>query len=104
MSVYIIADITIKDRDAYTEYQRLVPSIIEKFGGRYLVSGGEVISEVGEWGLSRIVMLKFPSAADAQAFSTSDEYAPVAEIRHKAADTRSFMVEGIEIGNDGPAY
>jgi uncharacterized protein (DUF1330 family) len=102
MSVYVVADIEIKDRDAYTEYQKLVPSIIEKYGGRYLVRGGTIIPGEGEWDLTRIIILEFPTAADAHAMLTSDEYAPVGAIRHKAAESRSFMVEGIDISNDGP--
>ena len=103
MSVYIIADIDIKDQAAYTEYQKLVPPIIEKFGGRYLVRGGAITDAESKWGLTRIVMLEFPSAEQAKAFSESPEYAPVAAIRHKAAVSRSFMVEGVDVSQDGPA-
>jgi len=49
------------------------------------------------------VMLEFPSAEQAKAFSASPEYAPVAAIRHKAAVSRSFMVEGVDVNQDGPA-
>lgn len=102
MTIYVIADIEIKDQDAYAEYQKLVPGIIEKFGGRYLVRGGKITPGEGEWGLTRIVMLEFPSAEKAREFSTSDEYAPIAAIRHKAATSRSFIVEGIDSSTDAP--
>ena len=36
MSVYIIADIDIKDQASYTEYQKLVPAIIENFDYKLL--------------------------------------------------------------------
>ena len=44
MSVYIIADIKVKDQSAYSELQKLVPPILKKYGGRYMVHGGEIIS------------------------------------------------------------
>ncbi len=95
MSVYIIADIVVKDQSAYSELQKLVPPIMEKYGGRYLVHGGEIISGEEEWGLSRIHIIEFPSATKAREFFSSDDYAPIAAIRYKAAETRSFWVQGV---------
>ncbi len=95
MSVYIVVDIDVKDQEAYEEYRKLAPAVIEKYGGRYLVRGGEITPGEGDWGLHRVVILEFPSSDRAKEFFTSDEYAPVAEIRHKAATSRSFMVEGV---------
>jgi uncharacterized protein (DUF1330 family) len=95
MSVYIIADIVVKDQSAYSELQNLVSPILKKYGGRYLVHGGEIISSEEEWGLSRIHIIEFPSAAKAREYFTSDDYAPITAIRYKAAETRSFMVEGV---------
>ena len=95
MSVYLVVDIDVKDQDAYEEYRRLAPPIIEKYGGRYLVRGGAATALEGEWDLHRIVVLEFPSAERATAMLTSDEYAPVGEIRHRAADSKIFMVEGV---------
>jgi uncharacterized protein (DUF1330 family) len=94
MTVYVIADIEVNDRDAYAEYQKKVPAIIEKYGGRYLVRGGDVTVIEGEWQPSRIVVLEFPSQAELQRFAKSPEYAPVAAIRHRATKSNSFVVEG----------
>jgi uncharacterized protein (DUF1330 family) len=102
LSVYVIADIDIKDHAAYTEYQKLVPAIVEKYNGRYLVRGGTIFPGEGDWSPTRIVMLEFPTAEDAQAMMTSDEYKPIGAIRHKAATSRSFMVESIDVSHDGP--
>ncbi|MCH7739123.1 MAG: DUF1330 domain-containing protein [Chloroflexi bacterium] len=95
MSVYVVVDIEVKDQEAYEEYRRLVPPLIEKYGGRYLVRGGEITSMEGDWDLHRVVILEFSSADRAMELFTSDEYAPVAEIRHRAADSKTFMVEGV---------
>ncbi len=45
MSVYSISSINVKDWDAYAEYMKLVPAVIKKYGGKYLVRGGEIISD-----------------------------------------------------------
>ena len=95
MSVYIVVDIDVKDQEAYEEYRELVPPLIEKYGGRYLVRGGEITAGEGDWDLHRVVILEFPSADRATEFFTSDEYAPVAEIRRRAAVSKTFMVEGV---------
>lgn len=96
MAVYTIAEITVNDPEAYAEYQARVPATIEKYGGRYLVRGGDVTPGEGGWSPSgRIIILEFPDAESLQKWATSPEYAPVAEIRHRAADSRSFMVQGV---------
>ena len=96
MSVYIVVDIDVKDQEGFEEYRKLVSPMIEKYGGRYLVRGGEISPLEGEWDLHRVVILEFPSADRWDEFYTSDEYVPVAEIRHRAADSRLFMVEGVQ--------
>ena len=42
MSVYSISSIEVKDWEAYKEYMKLVPDVIHKFGGKYLVRGGDI--------------------------------------------------------------
>ncbi|MFP6678601.1 MAG: DUF1330 domain-containing protein [Dehalococcoidia bacterium] len=95
MSIYTIAEITIKDEAAYKEYQAQVPATIAKYGGRYLVRGGQVTPGEGGWNPGRIVILEFPDVESLNNWASSPEYAPVAQIRHRAADTKSFMVEGV---------
>ena len=96
MSVYSISSITVKDWDTYREYMKHVPAIIEKYGGRYLVRGGDIISDDTSWQPQRVVILEFPDLAQMKAFRDSDEYKPVAELRHKAADTEGFVVTGFD--------
>ncbi|MDA1258564.1 MAG: DUF1330 domain-containing protein [Chloroflexi bacterium] len=95
MAVYTVAEITVNDPEAYAEYQAKVPATIAQYGGRYLVRGGKVTPGEGGWSPTRIVILEFPDAESLQKWATSPEYAPVAEIRHRAADSKSFMVEGV---------
>ena len=49
MSVYSISSIEVKDWEAYKEYMKLVPDVIHKFGGKYLVRGGDIKSDTTSW-------------------------------------------------------
>ena len=95
MAGYSVSDINVKNPEAYKEYMALAAPLVAKFGGRYLVRGGQVTPGEGDWTPKRVVILEFPDNESLMAFRNSPEYAPVGEIRHKAADTKSFRVEGI---------
>ena len=95
MSVYSIADITIKDPEAYAVYVEKAVPIIEKYGGRCLVLGGKVTPGEGGWTPNRVAILEFSDEESMMAYRNSPEYAPVRDIRHRAADTKSFTVEGV---------
>ena len=96
MSVYSVSSITVKDWNIYKEYMEKVPAIIEKHGGKYLVRGGDILSDDTSWGPQRVVILEFPDLTQMKAFRDSAEYKPVAELRHKAADTEGFVVTGFD--------
>ncbi len=100
MSVYVILDIDVHDKEKYLEYQKRVPAIIEKYDGRYLVRGGNVIP-LGEWIPERIVLLEFPSLEKLEEFISCPEYQPVKAIRDESANSRIIAVEGCE--NDFPS-
>lgn len=91
---YLVAQIDVRDPDAYEQYRPLAAASLEKHGGEYLVRGGEVTLVEGEGPLPRIVILKFPSKAKALAWYRSEDYAKALRIRLKAAASRSFLVEG----------
>ena len=74
---------------------KLVPSVIKKFGGKYLVRGGDILSDSTSWKPKRVVILEFPTIEDMNNFRDSEDYKPVAEIRLKASESESFVVQGI---------
>ena len=95
MPVYMIIDVEVTDRETYAEYVNKVPSVVEKFGGRYLVRGGEVKVLAGDWRPERIVLLEFPSAEHLRRWLTSPEYAPLAALREKSTRANAIVVEGL---------
>ena len=93
MSIYVILDIDVHDKEKYLKYQQQVPALIEKYGGRYIVRGGDIFA-IGEWKPERIVILEFPSLEKLQAFLSSPEYQPVKRFRDEAATSKIIAVEG----------
>ncbi len=96
MSVYSISSITVKDWDTYQEYMKRAAEIIAMYGGKYMVRGGEILADSTSWHPKRVVILEFPTIEMMNAFRDSDEYKPVAELRHRAADTEGFIVVGYD--------
>jgi len=58
------------------------------------VRGGQTVAVEGDAPAGRIVVIEFVSLAAAQSFEDSAEYRDVADLRHKAARSRVFLVEG----------
>ena len=61
MSAYLLANITVNNPENYKEYVSKVKSVVEKFGGEYLVRGGEMNIIEGDWPNERNIVIKFPS-------------------------------------------
>jgi uncharacterized protein (DUF1330 family) len=96
MPVYLILDITIVDQDVYEEYVERVPAVVEKYGGRYLVRGGEVATLSGDWQPERIVIVEFDGSEQVQEFYASPEFQALLPLREQGTTSRAILVEGYE--------
>ena len=95
MPAYLIADIDVHDGERFKQYVTGVTPFVEKYGGSYLVRGGEMTVEEGEWQAHRLVIIVFPSRENAEGFLADRDYQPVAAIRHAAATTNLVIVDGL---------
>jgi uncharacterized protein (DUF1330 family) len=95
MAAYIIAKINITDVDQYRKYTRVTPSVVEKFGGRFLVRGGEMVTLEGPQETQRIVLLEFPSLEKAKQFYNSEEYGEAKRLREGAATASFIAISGV---------
>jgi uncharacterized protein (DUF1330 family) len=91
---YVLAEITVTDADAYKQYAIAAAPIVAKFGGRFLVRGGQTLPFEGDPPAGRIVVIEFASLEAAKAFETSAEYQDITPLRHRAARSRVFLAEG----------
>ena len=96
MTAYVIGEIEVTDPAAYEEYRKQVLAVVTKYGGKFLVRGGKVDAKEGGWTPKRIVLLEFPSMAQAQKWYDSPEYAPLIKLRQKASKGKLIMVEGAQ--------
>jgi hypothetical protein len=49
MPAYILVDCEVTDPVRYDAYKALAPAAIARYGGRYLVRGGEMVKLEGDW-------------------------------------------------------
>ena len=96
MAAYIIARINVNDADQYGEYIKVTPGIIAKFGGRFIVRGGNTVTLEGPEEKWRIVVIEFPDLQKAQDFYNSEDYAEAKKIREGAALAQFVAVEGVD--------
>lgn len=95
MPAYVIADLKVKDAAAYEAYKTGVAATVSKFGGRFLVRGGEVKAFEGDWKPERLVLIEFPDMAKLEAWYHSADYAPLLDIRLAASDGRLIGAAGV---------
>ena len=96
MPVYLIIEITILDQELYAEYSTQVMALVERYGGRYLIRGGEVVSVTGAWRPERIVLVQFETRDLVEDFLASPEYQALIPLRQRASSSRAIIVEGYE--------
>ncbi|HTY76775.1 MAG TPA: DUF1330 domain-containing protein [Candidatus Bathyarchaeia archaeon] len=94
MAAYVIVDIEIHDAAQYDEYRKQVPATIAKYGGKFLVRGGPFEQLEGSWKPTRLVVLEFPSMAQAKRWYDSEEYRGPKALRLKASKASLVIVEG----------
>jgi len=94
MPAYIVARVQVTDWERYRQYTQATPGAIDKFGGRFIVRGGETISLEGPPETARLVIIEFPSVEHAKAFYASEEYSQAKKLREGAATGQFLAVEG----------
>ena len=81
MYAYLIAQINVTNEDSYQEYLKKVTTIVEKYGGKYIVRAGKFKTVSGKWDYKINGIIKFPSYEIALEWYNSEEYKPVKKIR-----------------------
>lgn len=94
MSALIIVEIEVLDKARYETYKEMVPPSLAAYGGKFLVRGGQVETLEGEWSPKRLVVVEFPSVAQAKAWWASEDYAEAKALRQATARTKMVVAEG----------
>jgi uncharacterized protein (DUF1330 family) len=95
MPAYVISEVEVRDAKLVETYRALAAATIAKYGGRYIVRGGEPELLEGAPAPNRFVVVEFPSLERARAWYRSPEYAEALEVRRDALDRRLILVDGV---------
>ena len=94
---YVIVDVRIDNPDEYQKYMTGARPIAERFGGEYLVRGGNFQVVEGDYFQPRrLVMVRFPTKEAFESFYHSPEFQQVRQIRLPVSDMVMVGVEGYE--------
>jgi uncharacterized protein (DUF1330 family) len=97
MPAYLIARVQVTDWERYREYMKATPAAIEKYGGKFVVRDGEMITLEGPPETGRVVIIEFPSLDQAKTFYHSEEYSRAKKLREGAATGHFLAIEGCAI-------
>jgi uncharacterized protein (DUF1330 family) len=96
MKAYVIAAETINDEEMFAAYRKDVPATVERFGGRFVVRGGNLTDIEGKWPHPRLVVIEFPSRAAAENWYKSPEYEKIISLRLNSSTGSLIIVDGTD--------
>ncbi len=95
MPAYFLVDTReIKDAAKMEEYKARVASVLQKFGGRYLVIGGPFVVVEGAYQPVFPVLIQFPSMDEARRWYDSEEYRDLKRLRLEATVSNAVFMAG----------
>jgi uncharacterized protein (DUF1330 family) len=95
MKAYVIVNVDVRDPERYKDYIKAATPTVAAHGGRYIVRGGRAEKLEGDVAVRRIVVLEFPSYAQAKAWYDSPEYRAALAIRQACATATLIVAEGV---------
>ncbi|MBT5186320.1 MAG: DUF1330 domain-containing protein [Kordiimonadaceae bacterium] len=96
MTGYLILDIEIYDFEEFQSYAQQVKYLVEDSTGKYIFRGGNVENIVGDWQPSRLVIVEFPTVAEARELFNSARYKPLREMAQNSSNMNAIVVEGYD--------
>ena len=81
------------------EYMERIQATLDPFSGRFLVHGGALEVKEGTWP-GALVLLEFPSMAQARAWYASPAYREILPLRTRHIEGDTLLVEGVEPDHD----
>lgn len=94
--MFLVAELRVRDRDKLLRYAAEVQPLMARYGGQILATsaaGARVLE--GDWEPDLLVVHRWRSQADFDAFWSSPEYEPIKQLRHEACDSRIAVFDGL---------
>jgi uncharacterized protein (DUF1330 family) len=95
MPVYVVAEVTIADREEYARYEAGFLPIWQQYRGELLAVEEQPRVIEGAWPHTRTVLLRFPDAAEAERWYQSPEYQALAQHRWRASRANIALLSGL---------
>jgi uncharacterized protein (DUF1330 family) len=95
VKAYVIVNVSIRDAERYKDYIQAATPTVAAHGGRYVARGGRAEKLEGDVPVNRVVVLEFPSYAQAKAWYDSPEYQAALAIRQSCATGDLILVEAL---------
>ncbi|OEU44825.1 MAG: hypothetical protein BBJ60_03530 [Desulfobacterales bacterium S7086C20] len=96
MAAYLLARVEVTDWDRYKEYTKKTPGAIAKYGGKFIVRAGDMVTLEGPEETRRVVLIEFPSFEKAKEFYYSHEYQEAKKLRAGAATGQFLAIDGVD--------
>jgi uncharacterized protein (DUF1330 family) len=95
VAAYIVAQITITDRETYGKYEQGFMDVFNRYDGRLLCVDENAHVLEGDWTCTRTVLAEFPNKDIALAWYNCAEYQALAPFRHIGASSKIALLEGL---------
>ena len=96
MSVYVIAQISIHDRDSYNKYQSRFLDVFKKFKGKLLAADEYPQVIEGVWERDKVILMEFPDADAFREWAFSDEYREISKARKAGSNGTVLLVKSFD--------
>ena len=97
MSIYVIAQISITDRDLYNKYQARFLDVFKKFKGKLLAADENPQTVEGVWERDKVILIEFPDEDAFRDWAFSDEYLEIAKDRHAGSNGTVLLVKSFNL-------
>ena len=96
MTVYALAQLTIRDRARYAAYVTRFFDVFRRYGGKLLAADEHPAVLEGEWTHDKVVLLAFETEALLTTWAESEEYRMIARDRIASTIGPVLLVHGID--------
>jgi uncharacterized protein (DUF1330 family) len=98
MTTYILAQISIHDRERYERYRAAFMPVLIKYKGRLLVADEDPEVLHGEWRGDKVILMGFADAESALRWMNSPEYKAISVDRLAATEGVALLLHGLAGG------
>lgn len=96
MKGYCLFDnVHVSDFSKLEEYKQKTAPIVARYGGRYVILGGQFKVIEGDWTPTYLVMIEFPSYEKANDWYQSEDYGELKALRQSAVNSHGIIIEGL---------